>query len=292
MSLLRLGKYLHHSVAFSILAVITLGVLIFPEKTYACPAVPVAPSANPISVPTLDLGVLSVTTQTAVQTGGVYTKECFLNAIIKSISRAVIHELTSSVINWINNGFEGGPTFVTDPSGFFADIADQELGRMIDGTALGFLCDPFRFQIQLGFLSQRNRYRSPSRCTITGIIRNIQGFTDGDFQQGGWSGWLTMSKVPVNNPYGSRFLSDELFTARVSARQNTANISLGWGNGFKSILGKDGKIVTPGSYIDDQLSNSGNEYWQSLQLGREFDDIVLALANAGLSQIMGNGIRR
>lgn len=296
MSLLCLGKYFRHVVFVLIFALITIGILSqAPNKAEAvigCPTIPVTPIANPISVPTADLGVVSVLGGISVQTGGNYAKECWLDSLGKALAKAVINELTTSVINWINNGFEGGPTFVTDPAGFFADIADQEFGRFIDGSALGFLCDPFRFQIQLGFLAQRNRYRTPSRCTITGIINNFENFTNGDFDEGGWTGWVSMTTVPVNSAHGSRFISEELLTARVSARQNNANITLGWGNGFKSILGRDGKITTPGSLIDDQLKQTGSSFWRDLELGREFDDIIIALVNAGLTQIMNNGVRR
>lgn len=290
MNFLRPGKFFF----FSLFAFACFAVLFFvpkPERAYACPGTPPATVTNPVSVPTLDIGLIALTTQVSVQTGGNYTKECFLDYIGKALAEAVIHSITSSIIEWINNGFEGGPTFVTDPAGFFTDIADEELGRFIDGSALGFLCDPFKFDIQIAFLGQRSRYKNPSRCTITGIVKNLKGFTQGDFKEGGWSGWLSMSTIPQNNPYGSALLSEQLFVARASARQNTSRMTLDWGKGFKSILGRDGKIKTPGDLIDDQLKRAVGNDLEFLNLGREFDDIVMALVNVGISQIMGNGLR-
>lgn len=245
------------------------------------------------SVPVnVDLGLFSVSAQAAANTGSVSDRKCYLDFIVKTLSRAVVHALVSSIIDWINRGFEGGPTFVTDPEGFFGNIADQEIGRMIDGSALGFVCDPFRLQIQFSFLAQRNRTVAPSRCSITSIVQNFQGFVNGDFSQGGWQGWISMTSQPQNNPFGSQLMAEEIVAMKVTNRQNTAKVSLDWGSGFKSLLASDGTIKTPGNLINDQLKEATNNELEYLNLAREFDDIVVALANLGISQIMGGGLRR
>lgn len=268
------------------------------EAFFGCPpgqstgVVASAAGANAIpAVPTINLGLFTVSSQAAINTGNISDRKCYLDFIVKTLSRAVVHALVSSIIDWINRGFEGGPTFVTDPEGFFGNIADQEIGRMIDGSALGFVCDPFRLQIQFSFLAQRNRTVAPSRCSITSIVQNFQGFVNGDFSQGGWQGWISMTSQPQNNPYGSQLMAEEIVATRITNRQNTAKISLDWGSGFKSILGSDGSIKTPGSLISAKLNEATGNELEYLNLAREFDDIVIALANLGITQIMNGGLR-
>ncbi len=262
------------------------------EAFFGCIPRPPVPVAQPIAVPTLDLGVISVTTQIGLSQNAITDRKCFLDFIVKTLSKAVVHALVSSIIDWINRGFEGGPTFVTDPEGFFGNIADQEIGRMIDGSALGFVCDPFRLQLQLSFLQQRNRNVAPSRCSITSIVQNFQGFVNGDFSQGGWPGWISMTSQAQNNPFGSQLMAEEIVAMKITNRQNTAKVSIDWGKGFRSLLSSDGTIKTPGSLINDQLSKATGNELDYLNLAREFDDIVIALANLGISQIMSGGLKK
>lgn len=249
-------------------------------------------AAGAMSVPVFDTGIFSVTTSVAAATNDVQTKECYLDAIIKNIAKAIVHEITSSIIEWINNGFEGSPTFVTNPEQFFFDIADQELGRMIDGSGLGFLCDPFKIEFQFAMISQRSRYRSPSRCTITGIIKNFQKFADTDFNSGGWPAFVSVSTRWENNGFGSYLNAQSHLESRVASRQNVAKIQLDWGKGFRSLLGKDGNIKTPGTLLEGQLENSLGHDIRDLELAKEFDDILGALVNYGISTIMKQGLGR
>ncbi len=260
-------------------------------EALSCPPNTPTPSTNQTSVPVSDSGVFQMTMQTQNYTKGLNTKECYLNTIVKNIAKEVIHQVVSSIIDWINRGFEGGPTFVTNPQQFFMNIADEELGRLIDGSALGFVCDPFRIQIQFSFLGQRNRSRSIPRCTITSIVKNFDGFIKGNFEDGGWTGWFSLAQTQ-NNPYGSYLLAEQKAEAKISARQNSAKMTLDWGRGFKSILNRNGEIQTPGTYVEQNLSKATGLELDNLNLAREFDDIVIALLNLGVSQIMQKGLGR
>ncbi len=257
-----------------------------PAKAIVCPTIPPTPIINPIAVPVNDTGVLTSTLKIEYYQSSIYSKECLADGLFKMVMKALVHAVTSSIIDWINNGFEGGPSFVTDPAQFFADIADEEIGRFIDGSALGFVCDPFQLQIRFAFLNQRARYKNPSKCTITGIVKNVKGFVGGDFLQGGWEGWRQMS-ASENNPYGSLLTAEDDLTIRISARQNTAKLGLDWGRGFRSALTKDGKIRTPGALVQDSLSQATGNDLSYLNLSREFDDILIALASLGIKQFMG-----
>ncbi len=282
------------TIAFLILLILG-GPIMFlrPEKSYAlaCPFFAAPPVPKSVFVPVYDTENAAVNTQTALATNNNSIKECILDKIVKTLMRTLVHQLTTSIVDWINRGFEGGPTFVTDPAGFFADIVDEEFGRIIDGSALGFLCDPFKAQIQFGFLSQHARFSQPARCTITGIIAGFDDFRNGDFSQGGWDEWIIMTQNPENNLFGSYMVVQNSLNNRIASRTTLEDKILGWGNGFRSLTDPEtGEIKTPGTLINDQLSKAVGNDLDYLNLSREFDDIILALANLLVTKVMTGGL--
>ena len=42
--------------------------------------------------------------------------------VLMSAARMIIRQFTLSVVNWINSGFEGNPTFVDDPAGVLVSV--------------------------------------------------------------------------------------------------------------------------------------------------------------------------
>ena len=52
------------------------------------------------------------------------------------------------------------------------------------------------------------------------------------------------------------------------------------------------EIQTPGSLVNDQLQQWTGQDLEYLNLAKEFDDIVLALVELGVSQVMQNGVAR
>lgn len=59
-------------------------------------------------------------------TTAINAKEYCLDAIVSTIGKLVIRKMTDSIVNWINSGFQGEPLFLSDPEGFFTDIAVKE----------------------------------------------------------------------------------------------------------------------------------------------------------------------
>ena len=105
-------------------------------------------------------------------------KECIYKPMARIIAKTILHNMTRSIVKWINSGFRGSPSFVTDPEGFFTGVADQSFGRMIEDIA-PMLCQPFRFQLQLGLgLQFSATSRDEVRCKLSDVITNVQGFYD------------------------------------------------------------------------------------------------------------------
>lgn len=201
---------------------------------------------------------------------------CLVNSIIDHIGR--------STVRWIESGFQGNPVFVDDPEQFFRDFADLQAGGFIDGLGGGFLCEPFDVKIRLALLREyTSQYAGPQgfgRCTLTDVVDNVDGFLEGNFEQGGWRGWFELTQDPANNIYGSQYYANRALRNTVQTRRNLIELELGWGEGFLSFKDPEtGKTTTPGRLIEDQINNRLNSPEQRLQIADEFDEVINALVN-------------
>ena len=226
---------------------------------------------------------------------GITLKGITYDSIMIAISKKLLERMSDNVVAWINNGFNGGPAFATDPAAFFLDVADQIAMPFIEDVGGSALCSPFRNQImgalQISYRSsivQRDRY--VGSCTISRIVGNFDDFLSGDFSQGGWQGWITMTQNQDSNPYGAMINAQSTLAARIASATGIASKELDWSKGFLSsqnCTGTGSKKVcvtkTPGSIIENQLQKVLGSEISQLELADEFDEIVSAL----VGQLMG-----
>lgn len=228
-------------------------------------------------------------------------RENFLNCITRGIARIAIEQITASTVDWINSGFDGKPAFIQDYKKFFTNLADQSAGAFLEGSALSFLCSPIQFQVKIAIAQSYARSRSPPpSCTLSQAVGNVEGFLDGNFSDGGWRGLLAVTTQPTNNPFGAYQYGQGLLrqVIAVDAQAKTLSISPG---GFLSkeecdANGKNCRIVTPGSAIEDSLRKVMGNSIDSLNLADNFDEIIGALVQQlmnktlyqGLSNLSGN----
>lgn len=222
-----------------------------------------------------------------IEVGFLATKEGILDGIAWQVANLVIQEMSHNIVNWINSGFDGNPAFVTDLDGFLLGIADNVAGSFIEGTELGFLCDPFELQIRQALaINYHSPFAKKIECTLTGVVENIDDFLAGDFSAGGWDGWYELTVR--DNPY-SQYLaaSEELSVRIVNAKNRELNL-LSWANGFLSwrecsdgtvdLIGATScPIVTPGIVIENQLNNTLDSGRNRLIVAKEINEIIGAL---------------
>lgn len=229
-------------------------------------------------------------------------KEGIFDMIAWTLVNVILSQISASIVNWINSGFEGSPTFVTDFKGFLTNIADEELGRFLAGSELGFLCSPFQFDIKFSIALALNNtsFTKKSSCTLTGVVDNIDSFISGDFFQGGWEGWFEMTTKPQNNPYGAFLLADAEIKTRIREKQERELFKVDLGDGFLSIgtclaSDSDGNCVSsqielPGSVIEAQLNNTLASGQQKLIVADEFNEIVVALLSQLVQKVLFEGL--
>jgi len=220
-------------------------------------------------------------------------KEEVLDNIAWAIAKQFVSNMVASIVDWINNGFEGSPAFVQDVENFLLQAADEVVGRRI--SALGedgssFVCSPFRFNVQLAVAIQWDltRENAVPECTLTDIIDNFDDFMDGDFAAGGWDGWFSLVGQPNSTPYGSILAAQSQTNIEVNNAKGEQVTLLGFGNGFLSFElcpGAEGGggteeecfITKPGRMIADQLNKSLGAGQDALIEADELNEIVIAL---------------
>ena len=207
------------------------------------------------AIATLEVAASPVVTQKAYS-NTVDTTQLTIKQVLEGLAwaaaKAAIQSITRSIVNWINNGFDGSPAFVTDLEQSLLGVADtaanyfisrvfNEVTSAVSDINLGLPDLPFRVSITNN--ARRNYYESTSEDAFLQRLRresncwngrNAQSFFQGDFQnQGGWNSWFCALR-DSNNPYGyQRILEGEL-NRRVSNARDTRETEINWGNGYLS----------------------------------------------------------
>ena len=183
---------------------------------------------------------------TSFSTYSLQFKEYVLDGLASMLVKQIIRTMTADVVNWINSGFEGSPSFMTNPGSFFLDMADQITGDFLNkyGGPLTALCSPFSIDIRLALAFKYHpNIQKRYTCTLGAIIKNsksavegatLNGFTAGDFKQGGWPAFVSMTTEPQNNIYGAYLEADSELSIRVANAQIQQKNELNQGKGFLS----------------------------------------------------------
>lgn len=216
-------------------------------------------------------------------------KESVLDGIAFTAINMILQEMSDSIVTWINSGFEGSPSFVTNFDQFLLDVGDKLAGDFIFNGPLNFLCSPFKIDIQFALDIQYGRSKKDQfSCSLTSVGDNIESFFNGDFLAGGWDGWFKMTNTPVNNPYGALLEAQSALSLTISDGKNSQIKTLDFGKGFLSskkcetVDDESGghqvcNTVTPGTAIESQLNATLDSGRQRIQVADEINEIVGAL---------------
>lgn len=233
-------------------------------------------------VPTNDYPVTVATT-------GEFFKECILDPLLWAFVNTIIEATIDSITQWIQNGFEGGPVFVTDMNAYLLSIADRTAMEFFSGTAFGALCSPFQLEVKIATILD---YFSPAEedleCSLSDILMNAENFltyTSGQFTMGGWTDWLSMTSNSNNNPYGAYLESQAELGVRLRNARGEQMTLWEWDDGYFSLKcdennnadPNDDIRCTPGNFLQSQI-----EGWFEVPRGRltiadEFNELLSAL---------------
>lgn len=282
----------HHKFISFVLIIVFIASLSFggaPDKAQAFFPTPTEEMPGPLlGATTFIAGADAVT---AANQTSLTAKEFVGDSLMWFVGKVILQKMTSSVVNWINNGFQGNPSFVSNPANFFANVGDVVASDFLFGNAsssLQFLCAPFGDKIRITLNNNRMKpFGDEVKCTLSSVIQNIDAFTS-NFANGGWVAFDEMTQNDANNPYGSYLeVTNELWR-----RQNTVTDvekdKLDWGKGFLSSLDQNGNVQTPGSVIENQLVTHLGTGVRTLEAADEINEILAALMQQLASKVLGS----
>lgn len=264
---------------------------------------------------------------TSKATNGMWIKEYILDPLAWAVAKSLVQQIVNSTVNWINSGFSGSPSFVTNPTQFFENVGDQATGAFLaQNGPLSSLCSPISLNVRLAIaLDRAGVGQSPYTCTLSKIINNVQGatingFTAGDFSQGGWPAFATLAE-PQNSFYGAYIEAESNLSANIAKQAQQINNELQQGQGFltfkeckddssitddqanRADISGDSSIKyndktgsyqrcinkTPGSVISSSLNKALGASQDSLITADEIDEIIGALASQLVNKVLGTG---
>ncbi|MEK9184923.1 MAG: hypothetical protein AAB866_02030, partial [Patescibacteria group bacterium] len=266
------------------------------------------------STPNLIQSIITATKSvaTSVWQYAIHYKEFTLDGIGWWVAKLIIRQMTTSIVNWINSGFNGNPSFVTDPAGMFIDIADQEIGKFIEGSSdLNFLCKPFSIDIRIALAFRYRPFKQKITCTFTDIAKNAtnagNSFMKGNFVNGGWNNWISLTQEPQNNYIGASLMAQEELSLRIANKQAATKSEIDWGKGFLSWKTCD-QYATETVGSSDEFTNAtdhqtgdGDEYTSASEdvitkktgtCLHESTNTPGTVIESGLENVLGSGVRQ
>lgn len=240
---------------------------------------------------------------TASMTSSSFVLDNVLDGIAWSLAKSVLSQMTSSMVNWVNSGFQGSPAFITDFKGFVSEIADKQFGQYLEelGGVFSFICAPFKLDVRLALAVtydyQRVNGQTPGKsksCTLSGAIENVDKFIDGTenfVETGGWTSFFAVTQNPKSlTPLGGIISAQAEMDARIVNARGEELKLLDYGSGFlsskvceavggatASSTRKNCNITTPGKVINEALTFQTSTGPQSLVSADEINELVSAL---------------
>jgi len=120
---------------------------------------------------------------------------------LAKFKKQLLDRITDDTIAWISGN---NPKYFTDFGKLFSDSADAALGDTLSDVVGSNICQPLRFNLNLGLTKQQTPFTQQTSCTLSRVVDNIENFQK-NFSAGGWIGYNESLK-PQNNPFGAQFL--------------------------------------------------------------------------------------
>lgn len=218
-------------------------------------------AASAVTVPVSDKPDTAVNSSTAGSTAASCVYEMILIPLAKAAIRAILQQMTASVISFINgNNGTGHPSFVPNLSVHLQAVGDAVAVSFIARTATAFN-SPFGHAIssslQLNYNLQTSLagfYRA-NQCTLFGASPNVNSFLAGNWSQGGVGAWMALTTQNQNNPYTLYQAALGQLGVNVGQAQADRRQDLSQSGGLLSWCGGD-STATPSMTISQETAGA------------------------------------
>lgn len=211
-------------IAVIMCAVVLSGGLMVPRQTYAIPVVDFL--LNALTGSNAATSAANWATQLAK-----WAKDELAKTMRDAIVKAIVNEINKQTVAWIQG--KGKPKFVSDWKGFIQGAATDAVNQTISQSKLADLCTPFAPQLRVALIPETQPISQQAKCTITDIVKNVQGFYD-NFKNGGWLAYGEAIK-PENNLYMQLVMFGDETKLKTNLNQETKKQEAGAGSGFLSV---------------------------------------------------------
>lgn len=203
-------------------------------------------------------------------------EEWVLKPAVRVLILALIRTMTGQIVAWITGDGGRNVGFVNNLENEAIKEADRRGGEFLNRlTGINLCSANLRDFVKANLsLPGYNNLNPQLACTITGIKGNVDNFYR-DFNNGGWTTFVSIAANPQNNGFGATLIAQANFEAAKNAAVSDSQKKLEIGKGFKGVqLTKLGEkcewspinktrecyntdvATTPGGIINDQLSKS------------------------------------
>ncbi|MEI6400379.1 MAG: hypothetical protein WCO58_02560 [bacterium] len=256
------------------------------------------------------LGTAAVKVDDKQQAKANNTKAC-IDAIAVSLARVVLQQLTESIVNWINSGFDGNPLYIRNRESFFASIENESINGLKNGLLAKYEDDPSFSPYAKSALRQLITDRKVSLSPLdnfkyTGPDPKVfkKDFSEG----GGWAAWKSVTLSERNNPLGVSINlaeeSDKLINQKVGAVQaelsqpNFLSVKkcvdpAGYVEAHKAdpkVTCNRWEVVTPGSVVQNQINQALGTTGRQLEIANDVNTSVSKIFTALTDQLIKRGL--
>jgi hypothetical protein len=231
-----------------------------------------------------------------------YYKEWIADGVVWAVVKELLADIVKEeIIDNIVNSTGGKPAFITDPFMYFRGLeyeaADLALNEILADTNINKIDELFETNI-MGILIDKHLGPTDERVKqiLTPTLEaevdgNFDEFKSGNFYEGGWAGFFSLTQNAKNNPIGSYFLTKEA-VARVTHDFGQASLNeLSWGSGYYGQRNADGNISAPGQLLSDQLNEGLTSDLRSMENADEVLEGVAVLLGNLIGNVLGdNGL--
>jgi hypothetical protein len=225
-------------------------------------------------------------------------KECILDALAWAAKMIIYETILRAIFAWINQGFDGGPAFLSNPNEFFKKIANATVDAFINNSGLdALLCEPFSATVvdhmkTISISVETEEYACTLDSIMTGDVATEYNnmVQNGSVDTGGIFTAMALSQTG-NNAYTAMFSVEAEANSRVRQAQGTEKMLLDFGDGHFSLrcdLNNDGvrEVCTPGDFVAKQINEWMGGGLGQLEKADEVSEVVAAAVSMLVQKVL------
>lgn len=245
-----------------------------------------------VTAPVLETLTTKSNIDSSIQTT-ITTKEWLQTAmqqVAKGLAMQVLKKFTQETVNWINQGNDGKPLYVTNTGDFFDSIADEQVKILTN--KIGY--DPAKYPYAKDFLQYY--ITAYARKKLDPLATNTYTLPNSCATNFTWSCWNARVSNSANNPFGAFFETSRAIDQKINTAVSIADKEVSAAGGFLAV--KTCELFQPAPIIPQetvtgpadnnpglgsQTNSAGSGMGAMEQSGFTFDETGTLVVSTGTS---------